>query len=382
VTGESHVAAANMLVDMNNMVKSETSFSMDSAATVSSISDVKSEEAENDQLFKKVKQIRELITTNEYNQAGSSKCEDLDDEFVVVPACLDLSRKWKPSMKKPSTVELTGNDEEIGEELESCNSSFYMEKIDEDDRQSTASSKYIVSSTKDEKETAADLNCSFSTINQDDEDNESRLRASNETLNEIPTEEPSAETKQAADTSVLSISETDAKIAQPSMANTDDLPVEPKSPKSNDYLSTLKNALSNMAGPTYVSLYFEMKLGYLLFYLLFSFYSILFCSNNEKKVGNVSLGFSESNQINSSTTATNDTQSEQSVSTSISEHTIAHKEREILKSIQENLKKLLNMGFANRQLNEKLLKEHNNDLEHVIGVLLEKHDNNWAERRH
>lgn len=50
-------------------------------------------------------------------------------------------------------------------------------------------------------------------------------------------------------------------------------------------------------------------------------------------------------------------------------------------STEDNLKKLVSMGFCNRQLNLKLLKKHNNDLNKVIQNILETTDNNWAENR-
>lgn len=50
-------------------------------------------------------------------------------------------------------------------------------------------------------------------------------------------------------------------------------------------------------------------------------------------------------------------------------------------SVDENMKKLVMMGFANRQLNLKLLKKHNNDLNKVIQNLLDVNDNDWAQNR-
>ena len=44
--------------------------------------------------------------------------------------------------------------------------------------------------------------------------------------------------------------------------------------------------------------------------------------------------------------------------------------------------KLGEMGFCNRELNEKLLKKHNNDVEAVVQELLSTTENDWMEQRH
>ena len=46
------------------------------------------------------------------------------------------------------------------------------------------------------------------------------------------------------------------------------------------------------------------------------------------------------------------------------------------------MRRLIEMGFANRSLNAKLLKEHDGDLQVVVRELLAREDNNWAESRH
>jgi hypothetical protein len=48
---------------------------------------------------------------------------------------------------------------------------------------------------------------------------------------------------------------------------------------------------------------------------------------------------------------------------------------------EENLKTLINMGFANRNLNRRLLEEHNNDMDKVLQSLLDHHDNDLIENR-
>lgn len=41
------------------------------------------------------------------------------------------------------------------------------------------------------------------------------------------------------------------------------------------------------------------------------------------------------------------------------------------------MEKLIQMGFANRLLNNQLLKKHNNDLDKVISSLLEQQESNY-----
>ena len=43
---------------------------------------------------------------------------------------------------------------------------------------------------------------------------------------------------------------------------------------------------------------------------------------------------------------------------------------------------LIEMGFANRELNVRLLEKHDNDLDKVIGELIQSSDNSWTEARH
>ena len=46
------------------------------------------------------------------------------------------------------------------------------------------------------------------------------------------------------------------------------------------------------------------------------------------------------------------------------------------------MKQLSEMGFCDRQLNEKLLKKHNMDVSKVVTELLHENDNNWSAERH
>ena len=49
----------------------------------------------------------------------------------------------------------------------------------------------------------------------------------------------------------------------------------------------------------------------------------------------------------------------------------------VYQSSESYMDKLINMGFANRTLNNQLLKKHSNDLDKVISELLEKQDTNY-----
>jgi hypothetical protein len=52
------------------------------------------------------------------------------------------------------------------------------------------------------------------------------------------------------------------------------------------------------------------------------------------------------------------------------------------KTPNSNMDKLLNMGFANRALNEKLLKQFDNDMDKVVQSLLDNVENDWYEHRY
>lgn len=44
--------------------------------------------------------------------------------------------------------------------------------------------------------------------------------------------------------------------------------------------------------------------------------------------------------------------------------------------------KLREMGFFDRQLNERLLKKYNMDINKAVVELLQQNDNDWSEARH
>ena len=46
------------------------------------------------------------------------------------------------------------------------------------------------------------------------------------------------------------------------------------------------------------------------------------------------------------------------------------------------MQQLLEMGFANRDLNRELLDQHNEDVEKVVQELLQRNDNDWHSNRH
>jgi cellulose synthase/poly-beta-1,6-N-acetylglucosamine synthase-like glycosyltransferase len=46
------------------------------------------------------------------------------------------------------------------------------------------------------------------------------------------------------------------------------------------------------------------------------------------------------------------------------------------------MKKLIEMGFCNREKNQKLLNKHNSDLDKVLYELLNQSDNDWMNNRH
>ena len=48
-----------------------------------------------------------------------------------------------------------------------------------------------------------------------------------------------------------------------------------------------------------------------------------------------------------------------------------------IKQPETNMDKLISMGFANRNLNNQLLKKHDNDLDKVISSLLEQQESNY-----
>ena len=43
---------------------------------------------------------------------------------------------------------------------------------------------------------------------------------------------------------------------------------------------------------------------------------------------------------------------------------------------------LIEMGFANRDLNKELLQKHNNDVEAVVVEIIQNADNDWHQSRH
>jgi hypothetical protein len=52
------------------------------------------------------------------------------------------------------------------------------------------------------------------------------------------------------------------------------------------------------------------------------------------------------------------------------------------KTPTSNMDKLLSMGFADRALNERLLKKFDNDMDKVVQSLLDNVENDWYEHRY
>jgi len=205
--------------------------------------------------------------------------DDLDDEFVVVPDCFDLNKKWRQQRREELLLPLPPQD------LPSITS-----------------------------------NNSEQTLLQPVE---------KETEKEVET----VQTVQAVIQAPLIDFNSEAEKER----ETEELVTTPK-PSTFDLM---KNAFSNLRTPSYVA---PLDLDF----------------QEINKEQNLQPSFPTTTTTTTAVTTT------ESVST-----------------FDENLKKLVSMGFANRQLNERLLKKYKNNLQEVIQKLLERFDNNtWSQNRH
>jgi hypothetical protein len=281
-----------------------------------------------------VSMIETFITTSTESSKNRYLTEDFDDdEFVVVPDCFDLTKKWKPSaldaelnQLKKSLLESQFNASFIDFDNESEISADINKKLDQLTENvkklsnndlimlDSCSGESNVSSNKNENNQTVDLTVDISVSPVLSQSQPDHLDSYQETI----VENAKASTSASSDIMSNKRPQNTALIRLvPDTVNTNN---NKDTESTENHLSTfdlMKNAFSNMQGPSYVTA-FDLN------------------SNSDSSVGHLS---------NKSST-------------------------------QSPMDKLITMGFANRQLNTRLLEKYNNDLEKVVQSICDHNDNN------
>lgn len=258
--------------------------------------------------------------------------EDLDDEFVVVPDCFDLTKKWTITRREEEEEEnLVMIKRTDGDQTDTLNES--VDIVD------AANNTTIVS---DEGKESDDNDQDSGEQNVNSESASSRSESA-----ALVIEEQQQSSNMSQNLNISVVSSIDVPIRQLNIADQlkqleergceacveeshthhTQAPVSPSSSatitaameKTLTALDKMKNAFSNLGTPSFVA-------------------------------GGLDL--------NNKPTETSQ-----------------------LKTMLLNQNKLLSMGFGNRALNERLLKKYNNDVDKVVEHLIERSDNDWMDSR-
>lgn len=266
--------------------------------------------------------------------------DDQDDEFVVLPDCLDLTKNWRSDY--------------VNKHLDS-----YLEIEAHIDKTLLDLSKNY--ETPDSQETSF-AQCDKSadrkkTFRKGDEPFEEVKQTScSESFEEIRTPDGSNSAKSSRSTSIQV--ETNGPI-EAREVTLNEIPADSSVPDSPSSFDVIRNSLGNLSGPPNIGdAKIELPKVKLTEYTLpddttcnkFPIHSIPTRLNNSVAQITNAIGSLGSIYQNTNVADT-------------------------------NMKTLISMGFANRALNSKLLKKHENDMDKVLQELLEKNDNNWHQHR-
>jgi hypothetical protein len=277
--------------------------------------------------------IKRSSSSIETNQNDDDDDGD-NDEFVVVPDCFDLSKKWALKQKQDENNDcFLNNSKKQSVQMHS----FYTEKgddIDFDDSASinsrSTSPHSLLNKTFDEYQNTINdemvvLNKSTDTISIINEDKKEVKKEENVVTEPAKKIESSRAEGLSQLNSIIENEQAEIRIKKIDLKKlADQNYYDPALSISSSVTSTfdkMKTAISNLGRPSFVG-----PAGF----------------------GSLDL-------------PTTQNQNEDDVKFLIN--------------------KLVQMGFADRKTNEKLLKKYDNNIQRVIEHILEKSDNNWAENR-
>lgn len=283
-----------------------------------------------------------------------------DEEFVVVPDCLDLTKKWSP----PQACQLV--DQNLANELEISYfevSSQIAQKMND----LSAAYQLVEQNDIDHEETGNNLT-DFNTVENNHKElltpaeDTSILKViiNNETENEQKqddSEEPAVKKTNALPEDNANNEQKQDEPEEPAVKKTYALP-EDNAKTSFSRFDIIRNSFANLKGPS--------------------------------NIGDTKLDLTTiQNSIPEAASAVrNNLPSPTVISSSVSQITNAFGSLGSLGSFyqnanerEKNMNTLISMGFANRTLNNRLLNKHKNDMNKVLHSLLEKTDNDWHEHR-
>lgn len=287
---------------------------------------------------------------SQHHHTASISTEDVDDEFVVIPDCFDLDKKWTQKRQlQLQEKHQQAADEKQDDQVTPVKTSVtdFGFQIDDDISLSSkaptnasqdlimlASDPALESATKALKDSNSNSNSTSSTGNK------SSLESSIERIGSDPND---CEVVKRGDEFVLSrlIGEklTVSETRDPNIDDDDDSSEQAAASEittSDNYDDS--SASNNLVNSNITNAFGAMKDAF---------------SNlgRPSYVGSMPMA-SDSSSLSPTS-----------------------------KDLDAKMKELISMGFANRQLNLKMLKKYNMDLEKVVQSILEIHDNDWALNR-
>lgn len=275
--------------------------------------------------------------------------DDLDDDFVVVPDCFDLTKKWQ-TQTSPSLDETNNSSEK---ELEN------FVEIGRDHCYSESNTSQQLLDLEIVERNMCDMNQRPLTPTSSVEaqypipqklEHESSPKApvfrnlTDQTFTELIklNVELDKQQQQQQQETQEDNEKMEIKVHKPTV----DYPIVEKKPliispanqqkESTSAFDLMKNAFSNLRGPLYA--------------------------------GNLDIEFK------------NDKQQTKPIVTQKTPLIIARMPNQDYG--QSNMDKLIQMGFANRQLNNRLLRKFDNNMDQVVAHLLENINDNWSSKRH
>lgn len=283
--------------------------------------------------------VEKELAVEDKQMCESFFSDDQDDEFVVLPDCLDLSKNWRPDF--------------VNKHLEDS----YLEIEAQIDKTLLDLSKnYETSDSHERSYVQCDKSASEEESGKNEEPFEQVKQTScSESFEEVSTPGGSNSAKSSRSTSIQVDTNGSVETRE---ATLNDIPATSSEPESPSSFDVIKNSLGNLSGPSNIGDARidlpKVQLGYTLpdnsTCSKFPIHSLPARLNNSvaqltNAIGSLGSIYQSSNESDT------------------------------------NMKTLISMGFANRTLNSKLLKKHENDMDKVLGELLEKNDNNWHQHR-
>jgi hypothetical protein len=265
------------------------------------------------------------LTTSDCN-------EDMDDEFVVVPDCFDLTKKWKSTtcdQKEPKSTTIPN----------SLNQTFDEENMLKHDETLINVSNGLTSNASEIQVISPTPSNDSSTLNIDTLPYEIKTSLSEEDI--VKPKSIDLIKLEPAKKIESNITEENSNSSKKIDSKNNDEDLNSSFDDKHNLSSAfdlMKNAFSNLGAPSYGA----------------NFDLIDKKNENQEKKQSKPVVWSPKINI----------------------------KKLLNKTPTSNMDKLLSMGFADRALNERLLKKFDNDMNKVVQCLLDNVENDWYEHRY